>query len=65
MSLLKAIDTLVEITESVNKAGYNCTCAYTPDNVSVDKDWLDHRLATLRNHLLMELQGALIERPTA
>lgn len=59
MSLLKAIDALVEITDSVNKAGYNCTCSYTPDNVTVDKDWLDHRLATLRKYLLMELQGEL------
>lgn len=59
MSLLKAIQALAEITDSINKAGYNCTCSYTPDNVSVDKDWLDYRLAALRNHLLMELQGEL------
>ena len=57
MSIFKALEALAEIRDSVNEAGYNCACAYTPDNVSVDKDWLDHRLTNLHNHLLMELQG--------
>lgn len=52
----KALETLNEITTSVLRAGYNCTCAYTPDNVSVDKDWLEHRLREARKALLLGLQ---------
>lgn len=43
---------LTYIEDAIKSAGYNCNCATSPDNTSIDKDWLDHHLRQLKKSLL-------------